>query len=678
MEKTLKGSKLAAEARVWCLQAIALGAALLVAPRLLASAVDLPKRLLVEGFLIAGWVVLLAEGLEKGRLSIRRSPLDLPLLALLASITVSSLLAINRSFALEHAGLALSYAGIVWLIVSGVGAGKQDRLLSALLLAGGIEGVYGILQYAGIDFLPWASSWGSRCFGTIGNPVFYAEFLAPLFVLSTALWIAERDDERKDLLALLVLVLFLALVFAQTRSAWLGSLAGLGALGVCLARLVPGGRDLIRQNRTWLLAFAGFAVAVVVTISSPAVFGKRALPLPDRVADMFNFKGWTVQHRLVLWRAAALMVRDRPLLGAGPEHFRAYFPLKQATFREGYIKRAFHFPPKEQKAHNDYVQMAAELGIVGLGLMLWLLAVVGRLGLCAVRRSSTPEIGAKAAGLLGGCFALVVDAFFNFPFRTIPAATVFWMLAGGLVWLAGAGFPIDVPLGSVSLGVRRAGAVAVAVAGVWWFGWLAVPQLIADRALSEGNRYFGYNMWEMAVGGYGRSLEFRPYDVYAHYQRAYAQEKSSAFDWTGHGWDRALNHYAVARKLGLNDELLYGQMALLYEKKGHLKRSIEMAERAVRIYPQGWDQVANLAYWYSVREEHLDVALKLAQRALAAIPDHPLYLWTYGLVLEKLGKSREALEALQSALPQLPRIQDGQAYESDLTRDIARLKKLAL
>src|SRR6185436_5648049 len=198
-------------------QAAPLGAALLVAPGLLASAVDLPKRLGLEALVILGLASVAAEGATRGEARIRRGLLDAPALALVVFWGVSALAAANTGLALEATGLLAALAALAWLAGSGLARDQRSRIVGALLLAGGIEGLYGILQYAGIDLLPWASSWGSRCFGTIGNPVFYAEFLAPLFVLAAALWLAERDDERKDLLFILLAILFVALLFSQTR-----------------------------------------------------------------------------------------------------------------------------------------------------------------------------------------------------------------------------------------------------------------------------------------------------------------------------------------------------------------------------------------------------------------------------------------------------------------------------
>ena len=672
----LRRPGLGAEARLRCLQAVAVAVPLVVAPLLLDSAVELPKRLLLVGLVGAGWAVLLGEAVERGGFGRPLGPLAPPILALIASAFVSCLVAPNTGMALEEAWLILAYAGLAFL--AGATAGPQgraaeSRLVTAFLVAAGVEGLYGVLQYAGVDFLPWSSSWGSRCFGTIGNPVYFAEFLEPLFVLTAAVWMTEKDEERRDLMALMAVIVFVALVFAQTRSAWIGSAAGLAAAGWLAWRYVSGGRDLLSRNRSWLLSFGGLGIAMALTVSSPTLFGKSALPLRDRVKDAVNLKGWTVRHRLVLWRAAALMTRDNPIVGVGADSFHSRFPLVQATFRDEYAKKGFLFPPKEPRVHNDYFQLAAEQGLVGLGLWLWFVVALVRMAVMAARRAETAEAGMLVAGMAGGCVSLLVDACFNFPFRIIPAAAVFWAFTGLIAARAFA--KSAAPEKEPEASLRPAAKVALGTAVVVWFAWMVVPAWQADRAKSSGDFYYGANMWEMADLFYGKSLKARPFDTLIRYQRGLALEKSSAFDWTGKTWDRALVEFKAALAMGQNDELLYAHLALLSEKKGDIARAANYGSIAASIDPQYLDNTSNLSFWLATREQRMGEALAFAKGAVDGVPEHPIYRWIYGLVLEKAGRNREALAMMKSALPLMGRVSNGLMYVPDLTKDIARVKK---
>lgn len=662
--------------RLRAFQALVLSVPLVVAPRIFSSAIDLPKRLALELFLLAGWASLAGEWIARGSARTRRTGLDAPLAGMLLAAFLSSILAVNPWLGADQSLMLLSYAFLVWGIAAGINAALIPRLLAAVLAAGGAVALYGILQYGGIDPMPWSSSWGSRCFGTVGNPIFFAEFISPVFILAVVHLAAEENEERKDLMGLLVLVLFLALLFAQTRSAWIGSIAGLAAAFACIRWVAPEGRSLLARNRAWLVSAAVFAVAVTLTISSARFFGKSALPVRDRLHDMVNMKGWTVRHRLVLWRAGGMMLRESPLTGVGPAHFRTYFPAMQSSFRPKLAAKGFTFPPKESKSHNDYVQAAAETGLLGLGFLLWMMAAVWRTGILAVRRAPSPQTGAIASGLLGGCTALAVDAFFNFPFDIIPAATIFWAFAGCLALLAGDRFrevpvsPVRIPAAAGRGGWWLSGAVAAVL-----LAWSAWPRIAADRAVATGNYYFDSGMWEMARGSYGDALGWEPHDAMTQYRMGMARDKGSTYDWTGRAWDQALNNYRKAERLGLRDELLYGRMALLYEKKGDIVRAVGAGRESVRIFPENADNLSNLAYWMLLRGGSTDEALEYARKAVSLVPNHPMYLWTYGLVLEKAGRRREALENLNLSLGYLDLFPNGRAvYQADLMKDIARVR----
>jgi len=663
-------------ARLRALQALAVAVPLVVAPRIFSSAIDLPKRLALDLFLLAAWAALAGDWISRGKIFARRTGLDAPVAFMLVSALLSSLLAVNPWLGADQSVLLLAYAFLAWVIINGLGVALVPRLLSAVMAAGGAVALYGILQYGGIDFMPWSSSWGSRCFGTIGNPIFFAEFIAPIFVLALVHLAAEENEERKDLLGLLVLALFLALLFAQTRSSWLGSLAGCIVALACIRSRSPGGKNLLTRNRAWLVSALVFAVAVTLTISSARFFGKAALPLRDRLHDMVNMKGWTVRHRLVLWRAGAMMLRDAPLAGVGPAHYRTYFSVKQAVFRPSLAAKGFVFPPKEGKSHNDYVQVAAETGLLGLGMFLWMLAAVWRAGILAVARAPSPGAGASASGMLGGCTALAVDAFFNFPFDIIPAATVFWIYAGCLALMAG-GTPREIPFPAVLVPgpVRRLAWLVSSAAAALLLAWSAWPRMAADRASAEGNYYLDSGMWEMAQGSFEKAQKWAPHDSMVQYKLGTAREKGSTYDWTGRAWDRALKSYRAAESMGMRDELLYGRMALLYEKKGDMVRAARAGRESVRIFPENADNLSNLAYWLLVRNDSISEALGYAEKAVAMVPNHPMYLWTRGLVLEKAGRRKQALASMELAMKYLDLFPDGRIYyQADLLKDIGRVR----
>jgi tetratricopeptide (TPR) repeat protein len=219
--------------------------------------------------------------------------------------------------------------------------------------------------------------------------------------------------------------------------------------------------------------------------------------------------------------------------------------------------------------------------------------------------------------------------------------------------------------------------VLAAVLAVAWIGWLVWPAVCADRSQADGEQLAGTGFHERAIDAFERSLACRPHDAIVRYELGLAYWNASTFDWTGHTWDKALVELERARALGLHDELLYSRLAILYERKGNFAAAIREGSEAARICPEQFDYLANLAYWYAQRGEHLAEALEYADRAVAAVPQHPLYHWTRGLVLEGLGRLPESARELAATVPLLSNVVNGAGYRPDLERDLARVRAKA-
>jgi O-antigen ligase len=87
------------------------------------------------------------------------------------------------------------------------------------------------------------------------------------------------------------------------------------------------------------------------------------------------------------------MIADNPVAGTGPGTFEvAYPPYQQA----GYTLLSRY-------AHNDYLQFTADMGILVIPLMLWLLYLFFRVGFKKFKNRSR-----QTSGIALGCMAAVV------------------------------------------------------------------------------------------------------------------------------------------------------------------------------------------------------------------------------------------------------------------------------
>jgi O-antigen ligase len=81
-----------------------------------------------------------------------------------------------------------------------------------------------------------------------------------------------------------------------------------------------------------------------------------------------------------------------------------------------------------EQAHNDYLQVLSDGGIVGAALGLFFVVGLFRVGF-ARRESQDRFRRGVATGALAGCFAVLVHSFFDFTLHTPSNALLFLILA---------------------------------------------------------------------------------------------------------------------------------------------------------------------------------------------------------------------------------------------------------
>jgi len=211
------------------------------------------------------------------------------------------------------------------------------------------------------------------------------------------------------------------LVFTLSKGGWIAF--GVGAVAFC-AML---GKDFARRH---VRAFLG--VAAAVALLAAALVAARIVPrhvLRDAVASY--------DVRIGYWRGALAMARDHPVAGVG-----------LGTFGANYARYRWPLARVAQAAHNDYLQVLAELGVIGLAAFLWLWVSYFR-GAVARRGEEGARTFPRGLGYAVGVAALlfsgVVAPTFTFAgwgtearWARIPKAWAdLGLVAGlGVAWLA--------------------------------------------------------------------------------------------------------------------------------------------------------------------------------------------------------------------------------------------------
>ncbi len=349
------------------------------------------------------WLVRM---LAAGEFTVRRHPAFWPG-CLMAAVVMLQALVPGRSVSPyatgESARLYLAYF-VLLVVLSGYLSTRARilRLTWTLVALGAAAAVLGLMNFAlGAQPLLWLpkSLTHDRLTTTFLNPNHQALYFSMSLFL--ALGLLLRPSRRGDsdtrmagrgsrrlgasvVLVGLIFVLGMALALTMSRGAIVSTLGGL----VILLVLVAAGRA---RGRLPFLIVGG----LVATTAYAAWVG-----LESTAARLISVaRDPVVELRWPIWEATLRMAMETPLLGVGLGGFQDAFTRVRPT--------AVAFDKLIDFAHNDYLQLFAEAGVVGLGLLVWALVAFGMFVVRRLRQRRDPFVKGLT---IGGTCALVVAA----------------------------------------------------------------------------------------------------------------------------------------------------------------------------------------------------------------------------------------------------------------------------
>lgn len=234
----------------------------------------------------------------------------------------------------------------------------------------------------------------------------------------------KRD--KKFLLGMAAVVMGSAAAFTGSRGGLISFVAMVSfvACAVFLGKSAGPEEPYGRRRRGLVAAAAGTAVFVVLAVVAVLVGAgeglMRGVGLSEGAqADITN-------GRAHFWSIALQIFRDHPVIGAGLEAFGVAFS-RYDTWNGGF---------RVEQAHNDYLQMLADAGVLGFVCVAAFIFLLIREGVNILRRVTDKFNRSVAIGSLAGCAGILVHSFFDFPLRT-PANAYFFLLLVALAVAAG-------------------------------------------------------------------------------------------------------------------------------------------------------------------------------------------------------------------------------------------------
>jgi cytochrome c-type biogenesis protein CcmH/NrfG len=359
------------------------------------------------------------------------------------------------------------------------------------------------------------------------------------------------------------------------------------------------------------------------------------------------------------------MIKERPLLGVGTGRFQEAYPDFQRKFFRGFASASWvpkvaagwkgNYNASVEAPHNEYLQIAAEMGLPGLTLfsafLLYLL--VG-----GIRRGGASSPSWRN-GCVAGCFAILVASFFGFPLH-VPATGALFFLLAGLLGPPGGASPGRQTEGS--RGDPLFGTLLVLLAA------LVLLQLIQQGKVLGSGRYLyraiGYQLSgkaERALADLSEAKRLNPQDPEIDYWLGMLRLSAGSLNSARSSLEKA--------KSSFNSPQLYLTLGAIYSDLGQADVAEAVYREGIATYPGLAPLHAKLGALYARSKRYEEAVANLKQ----AEEMDPSYAETYhflGHIFYRLGRPDEAYRSFERFLQLSPPTDPRQRLDRDLMRKI--------
>lgn len=535
--------------------------------------------------------------------------------------------------------------------------------LYVVLAVGFFYSIYGLLQYLGLiphAFWDHPESLASR----FVNGGHFGTFLLFSLFCGLSLLVSERKTLVQFVLIFLLMVIGGALLLTRARAVWLASFVGLGVF------LWLAARNQVLDRRTsfgmGLLAIGGGVLLFLGKGMEKMIqrFGELWMAIDTPLSsDKVQF--YSLLYRREIWKGALEAIRDEPW-GRGLATFSSIYPRYRIHSDRFFI----------DYAHNEFLQVAVDLGIPGLLLLIGFLILYLRKTSSFLRTKEIPP-SQKAIG--AGFIALGVSLFLvsqvDFPLRIYAIGILFATFLGLSAYLFE---------GPPSRFFKKGWGVIPWIL-VFAANFVVARQLFAELHFNEGERLERNLSWKEAQVAYEKAVRISPF--FARYREAlgylYEDRAKITFDEDQRKalLQKAIHAYKEASRLEPYRAVTHYFLGLLYEGEGdtllaqaeflkaiaweptnavfvveyaYFAARHSLAEEAIGAF----EKARNLAFHGEARidyNEFLKLCYRLTQdyfQLRRIIPDHPSGHGSLGRLMGEGGQWDHARKELEIAMKQ--------------------------
>ena len=380
--------------------------------------------MILKLFIIIAVTLSMVNFIVRGRINWHKSRINTPILLFIIVMTLSLLNSDYFRVSLNDYITILFYFILFYFIRNNItDKAELKSFIKIFFLTSFLVSLYTLMQYYGYDpylkGLPYLSS-------TIGQKNWISNYLAMIFPIIFSYFLLKKSGEKIAYFIILSIV-YATLMICQSRGIWISiSLTVILALYIIFKFKLF---KIFQENKRWLILLLVSFLIITAIYSTDNPLNKSAITVPQRALSTLDEQDPSINTRLLMWRTTFEIIKDKPLFGSGIGTFRMnYLDYQAQLLKENpnYIK----YYGKAGEAHNEYLQMWAELGIIGLGLFLLIFYFIFHTVFNFYKRNKNGEDRLMILGLNMGITCFMIHSLFTFALHVPVLGAIFFIIVG--------------------------------------------------------------------------------------------------------------------------------------------------------------------------------------------------------------------------------------------------------
>jgi O-antigen ligase len=367
-----------------------------------------------SALLIGAWLV---RSLLRNKLELRWNPALLPMTAMLALMTGQLMLphwSAYRYATYASLLIYLSYATIVFLLIQTLTRTRHVRRAAMALGSYGVAiASFAIIQnLSSPGKLYWvrAPRFGGWIYGPYVNHNHYAGLMEMLTPIPLVFAFTRYARGRKKWAAASAAALMGASIFLS------GSRGGMAAFALQVALFFW----FVFRERAHGRVASVMATFLIASLAFVGWIGGSEVSKRITTLSPYKHSELAADMRRAINRDAIHMFTAHPILGFGAGAFGEVYPQFRSIYTNSLIDHA----------HNDYLELLVETGVIGFGLGCWLIWASFRSALRKVHNWPSDVNGAVSLSALLGIIGILVHSFVDFNLQIPANAALFYALCG--------------------------------------------------------------------------------------------------------------------------------------------------------------------------------------------------------------------------------------------------------